>query len=225
MSVAGRRVLVPRAGEWGAHAAALLRDRGAVPVIVPLIAYAPGDPLPAGLATGEYDWLVVTSARTVEALGAVAASTRVVSVGEATAEALRAAGYPVRLVPREHSAAGIAEEWPGASGDRVLLPQSDLADGSLAAALTARGARVHSVAAYRTVAVPVTPAGRAPVDWILVTSGSVARQVAAQLAPLPPGTRVACIGERTAAEARACGLQVAVVAAERSIRSLVDSLN
>lgn len=220
MSVAGQRVLVPRAGEWGARAAALLRDRGAVPVIVPLIDYAPGDPMPAG----EFDWLVVTSARTVEALPEIAPRTRIVAVGEATAETLRAAGFAVHVVPREHSAAGIADEWPGSSGESVLLPQSDLAGGILAAALTARGMRVHAVVAYRTVAVKVTPEGRAPVDWILVTSGSVARQVAAQLAPLPPGTRVACIGERTAAEARACGLDVAVVAADRSIQSLVDAL-
>ena len=61
-------------------------------------------------------------------------------------------------------------------------------------------------------------------DWILVTSGSVARQVAAQLAPLPPGTRVACIGERTAAEARAAGLPVDAIAAQTTLESLVDAL-
>jgi len=195
------------------------------PVIVPLIAYEAGEAMPEGLARGEFDWLVVTSARTVEALGDNAAHTKVVAVGEATAAALRAAGVSVHFVPRDMSAQGIADEWPGAPGEaRVLLPQSDLADPALASALESRGLAVRTVVAYRTVAVAVPPEGHAPVDWILVTSGSVARQVAAQLAPLPPGTRVACIGERTAAEARACGLRVDVVAAERTLESLVAAL-
>ena len=219
------RVLVPRAGEWGSRAARLLEQRGMTPVIVPLIAYEAGETIPQGLARGDYDWLVVTSARTVGALGAVAARTRIVAVGEATAAALGAASVDVHFVPRDSSATGIADEWPGSEdGARVLLPQSDLADPALASALSDQGLAVTTVVAYRTVAVGVTPEGRAPVDWILVTSGSVARQVAAQLAPLPPGTRVACIGERTAAEARACGLRVDVIAKETSLESLVAAL-
>ena len=220
----GLRVLVPRGGAWGSRAAALLEQRGAVPVIVPLIAYEPGEAMPPELARGDVDWLVVTSARTVEVLGPVAASTRIIAVGEATAAALRAAGLDVSFVPRDHAAAGVVDEWPGAATEtRVLLPQSNLADPGLASALQGRGLAVRTVVAYRTVAVPVIEPVEA-VDAILVTSGSVARQVAAQLAPLPPGTRVACIGERTAAEARACGLAVHVVAAERSLESLVAAL-
>jgi uroporphyrinogen-III synthase len=194
-------------------------------MIVPLIAYEPGEPMPPELARGEIDWLVVTSVRTVEALGEVAVSTKIVAVGESTAAALRAAGYPVSFVPRDHSSRGIVDEWPGAATEsRVLLPASNLADPGLAAALRSRGLVVTTVVAYRTVPVEVPPEGRAPVDWILVTSGSVARQVAAQLAPLPPGTRVACIGERTAAEARALGLPVAAVAEEQTLESLIDAL-
>ena len=223
--MSGVRVLVPRAGEWGSRAARLLEHRGMTAVIVPLIAYEPGEPMPAGLARGDFDWLVVTSARTVEALGTVAASTKVIAVGEATAAALRSAGIGVHFVPRDSSARGIADEWPGSEGERrVLLPQSDLADPGLASVLMDQGLVVTAVVAYRTVAVEVPPDSRAPVDWILVTSGSVARQVAAQLAPLAPDTRVACIGERTALEARSLGLPVAVVAPEKTLESLIDSL-
>jgi len=59
---------------------------------------------------------------------------------------------------------------------------------------------------------------------ILVSSGSVARQIAAQLAPLPEGTVVACIGPRTAFDARAAGLTVDVIAEDRSADSLVAAL-
>ena len=59
---------------------------------------------------------------------------------------------------------------------------------------------------------------------ILVTSGSVARQVAEQLIPLPEETVVACIGPRTAFDTRAAGLPVHVIAEERSADSLIDAL-
>ena len=127
-------------------------------------------------------------------------------------------------MPREHTAQAVADKWPGTETETaVLLPQSDLADGALASNLAARGLDVRPVVAYRTVPVMVTQP--TPIfDAILVTSGSVARQVAEQLAPLRPGVRIACIGERTAAEARACGLEVHVVAPERSIESLIGAI-
>ena len=39
--LAGWRVLVPRGGPWGDGVAATLRSQGAVPVIAPLINFAP----------------------------------------------------------------------------------------------------------------------------------------------------------------------------------------
>lgn len=236
-SLRGLRVLVPRGGDWGDAVAADLRARGAEPLVVPLIGFAPpADPGPLdtaidGLRRGEFDWLVVTSATTVEALvergATVPARTRVAAVGAATRSALERAGVGVHLVPAsDHSARGLADELPPDAG-RVLLPHSDLAESELADALAARGAQVTAVVAYRTVAAPVDEATRAQarqLDAVLVTSGSVARQVAEQLGPLAPHTIVACLGPRTAAEARLAGLDVVVVATERGMRALLDGL-
>ncbi|WFR67611.1 uroporphyrinogen-III synthase [Curtobacterium flaccumfaciens] len=57
-----------------------------------------------------------------------------------------------------------------------------------------------------------------------MTSGSVARQVARRMAPLDRRTVVACIGPRTAADARAAGLAVHVVGRTRSAVSLLDAV-
>jgi len=59
---------------------------------------------------------------------------------------------------------------------------------------------------------------------VLITSGSVARQVQAQLAPLPDDTIVAAIGPRTAFDARAAGITVHLIAESRSALSLVETL-
>jgi uroporphyrinogen-III synthase len=239
--LSGWRVLVPRGGKWGDGVAATLRSYGAIPVIAPMINFASTDneaALAGSLArleSGSFDWIVVTSATTVDVLMsqqvAIPERTRVAAVGETTAAALQLAGYRVDYVPEsDNSARGLVKEWPDAAGSaRVLIPHSDIAEPTIVAGLATLGLDVEYVAAYRTVGVPVAStvaedvaSGR--VRAVLVTSGSVARQIAEQLAPLPADTVVACIGPRTAFDARDAGLAVHVIAEERSANSLVEAL-
>jgi uroporphyrinogen-III synthase len=239
--LAGWRVLVPRGGKWGDGVAAALRSYGAVPVIAPLINFASSDD-EAGLAaalrelqSGSFDWIVITSATTVDVLMSqsvvIPEGTKIAAVGETTGAALALAGYRVDYVPEaDNSARGLVKEWPhGEIAGRVLIPQSDIAEPTLVTGLTALGLNVQFVSAYRTVGVPVSDHVRADVAdgriaAILVSSGSVARQIAQQLAPLPATTIVACIGPRTAYDARAAGLAVNVIAETRSATALVESL-
>jgi len=238
--LSGWRVLVPRGGKWGDGVAATLRSFGAVPVIAPMINFASTedqvgltDAL-ARLSGGQFDWLVITSATTVDVLVSqrtvIPESTSIAAVGETTAAALTLAGYRVDFVPEnDNSARGLVKEWPAGDSGRVLIPHSDIAEPTLVAGLAERGLEVEYVAAYRTVGVTVAESVAADVasgriGALLVTSGSVARQVAAQLAPLPESTVVACIGPRTAFDARDAGLAVHIIAEQRSAAALVDAL-
>ena len=237
----GWRVLVPRGGKWGDGVAANLRSYGAIPVIAPMINFASADDGPAlanalhELNDGQFDWIVITSATTVDVFVGqgvtVPSSTKIAAVGETTAAALTLAGYRADFVPSgDNSARGLVKEWPqSAISGRVLVPQSDIAEPTLVTGLGQLGLDVQFVAAYRTVGVPVADTVAADVasgriNAILVSSGSVARQIAAQLAPLPEGTVVACIGPRTAFDARAAGLTVDLIAEDRSADSLVAAL-
>jgi uroporphyrinogen-III synthase len=239
--LSGWRVLVPRGGKWGDGVAAIVRSHGGVPVVAPLINFASAED-PSGLVNalyelqdGQFDWLVVTSATTVDVLVSqrtkVPGSTRIAAVGETTAAALSLAGYRVDFVPSgDNSARGLVKDWPASDiRGRVLIPQSDVADPTLVAGITKLGFAAEYVTAYRTVGVPVAPEVAADVASgriraLLVSSGSVARQIAEQLAPLPEETVVACIGPRTAFDARAAGLPVHVIAEERTVESLVAAL-
>ena len=237
----GWRVLVPRGGKWGDGVAATLRSYGAIPVIAPMINFASADDGPAlanafhELEDGQFDWLVVTSATTVDVFvgqgATIPSSTKIAAVGETTAAALTLAGYRVDFVPAaDNSARGLVKEWPQSEiAGRVLVPQSDIAEPNLVTGLGKLGLDVQFIAAYRTVGVPVAETVAADVasgriGAVLVSSGSVARQIAAQLAPLPEGTVVACIGPRTAFDARAAGLTVDLIAEDRSADSLVAAL-
>ena len=242
--LAGWRVLVPRGGPWGHEVASDLRAHGAFPVVAPMINFASTGDAPAldaalaRLSAGEFDWMTVTSATTVDVLSshrvAVPDRTRIAAVGETTAAALVAAGYRVDFVPSDdNSASGLLSEWTAvreaAQPLRVLTLRSDLAKPVLSDGLRSLGHEVESVIAYRTVGVPVEPSIRADVaegrvQAILVTSGSVAEQVQEQLGPVPDTALVACIGPRTAADARAVGLRVDLVAEDPSAASLIRSL-
>ncbi len=236
----GLRVLVPRGGKWGDSTAAALRSAGAIPVIAPMINFASaGDAVVLAnslheLQDGQFDWIVITSATTVDVFVGHAVSipdsTKVVAVGETTSAALALAGYRIDFAPSDNSSRGLVAHWRdlGVTG-RVLVPQSDIPDPILVSGLGALRLDVQFVAVYRTVGVPVVEAVRADVasgriGAVLVSSGSVARQIADQLAPLPEATVVACIGPRTAFDARAAGITVDVIADERSSESLVAAL-
>lgn len=240
--LAGWRVLVPRGGPWGDGVAAALRRQGAVPVIAPLINFAPtNDPADldaalAALAEGAFDWVTLTSATTVDVLYAyravIPAHTKVAAVGETTAAALQAVGYRVDLVPqRDNSAMGLAEEMIALEPEPrdILTLRSETARPVLTGRLSEAGHRVRSVVAYRTVGVPVTDriahdvrTGR--INAILITSGSVAEQVREQFPDIPPTTVVAAIGPRTAQDARATGLTVDAVAQPQTVDALLDAV-
>lgn len=238
----GWRVLVPRGGPWGDGVAATLRGKGAVPVVSPLINFAPTEDTAtletalADLADGMFAWLTVTSATTVDVLYAYGAkipsSTKIAAVGETTAAALKAVGYPVDLVPeRDNSAAGMADQMIALEPEprRVLTLRSEIAKPVLTHRLSAAGHDVRSVVAYRTVGVPATERAARDVvngriNAILVTSGSVAEQVREQFPEIPDQTIIAAIGPRTAQDASDIGLPIQVVAPKRTVESLIDAL-
>lgn len=240
----GWRVLIPRGGPWGHGIAADLRAAGASPIVAPMINFAATDDPEAleralaSLAAGEFDWVTVTSATTVDVLASQHAvipdSTRVAAVGETTAAALKVVGYRVDLVPsEENTARGLLEEWEAATGGaiplRILTLRSEVAKPLLTEGLRRIGHAVQSVVAYRTVGVPVSEdvkrdVAAGAVDAILVTSGSVAEQVQQQLGPVPDRVVIAAIGPRTAKDARAAGLRVDVTADEQTADSLIAAL-
>lgn len=232
MTGQGSVVLVPRGGGWGHRVADLLTAHGMRPWIVPIIRteLATGPELTAAradLTAGAYDWVAITSAAATGALPATVRA-RIATVGPATASALREAGYAVEMVPAgpDYSAEAMLASWrpPG----RVLLLRSDLAAPTLGDGLRAAGATVTDVVAYRTRPAELTAeaaaglsTGRA--DAALVTSGSVARALAA--AGVAGTTLVACLGPRTAQVAREYGLRVDLVATSQHIDTLVDELS
>ena len=178
--LSGLRVAVTRSADRAGAMADALAASGAQPVLVPVIDFEVGDQDVLGeslqrLAAGEYRWLVISSITTVRALKQwcepagtsletlIPSSTSVATIGPTSVAVLAAEGVHAVLAPVDmQSAAGLVALWPdfNASMDannKVLLPQSNLAEPTLVEGLTAKGWAPEIVTAYRTVDYPAEP--------------------------------------------------------------------
>ena len=252
--LAGRRIVVTRPREQAGELARLLEERGAEVVVFPTIAIAPpADPTRLDRAVAEadgYDWIVFTSVNGVRAFFdrfaaagrdvRVLARARLAAIGPETAAALERLLLRPAVVPAEYRAEGLLAALGDVDvrGARFLLPRAAGARDVLPRELTARGAHVDEVLAYRAVPpadadVPGLTAALAAggIDAVTFTSSSTVRHFAdllgrEALARLVHDGRpvVACIGPVTADTARELGFRVDVVPAAYTGAGLADAL-
>jgi len=172
LTLAGRRVLVTRAAHQAGKLSEGLRALGAVPVEVPMLEIQPPEsyaPLDHALKQLDwYDWLILTSVNTIEAicrrgadLGVIPANTqglKVAAIGKATAETARHYGFCVSVAPEAYVAESLLESLRGKmEGKRVLLPRAAVARDVIPDALRAAGAEVNVVEAYRNAMPEAAP--------------------------------------------------------------------
>lgn len=250
----GKRVLVTRAEGQASSTAALLRDAGAEPVVVPTIVIGPpSEPEPLAravreLRAGAYAWAAFTSANGVErtwdaivAAGGDArafGAARLAAIGPATAAALERHGLRPEVVAREFKGEGLAEDMlaaMGASRGRVLLARAARARQVLPEALTAAGWAVDVVAAYETrppgpeaVQGLVAQLGSGSLDAVTFTSSSTVENLCDLLGERAAGLlqrpRLASIGPVTTETARGRGLRVDVTASRYTVPGLIQAL-
>jgi uroporphyrinogen III methyltransferase / synthase len=247
--LSGKRVVIPRAVDQARDTAAALRERGAAPVILPMIEIAaPADSPRLSRAATEmsgYDWVLFTSCNAVEQLrlelerlgrdARAFGSARVGAVGPKTAEALKRLGIKADATAQEFvgeglAAAVLAEGTPR----RVLLLRALSARDALPDALRAHGTQVESVVAYETRALQSSGAELAQriaagsADAILFTSSST---VTSTLEALGPGSHellsridLCSIGPVTSRTLQAAGLTPSVQAEVYTVEGLLDAL-
>jgi uroporphyrinogen-III synthase len=241
----GRRVLVTRTREQAEGLVDRIHEVGGSVAVVPLIATVPiAEPdaiaqvAAATLAAPPPRWVAFTSATAVRlVVGAAGASSLsgmlVAAVGPATAAALEAGGTTPDLVADERDADGLAAAMleRGVTGATVWIPGAEGARIDLAERLLRAGAAVTVQHVYRSVMPASAPellraAFAAGVDAVTLTSGSTARNLSRAMGSdgVPASAAIVCIGEQTAAAARAVGLTVHSVAPDASVEGLVSAL-
>ncbi len=249
-----KRVLVPRAEHQAASTAQAIRERGAEPVLFPVIQIeAPEDPEPLRGAVerlSEYDWVLFTSPNGVQrffdevaaqgcdarALGGA----KVGVIGPKTGQSLRQHGINADLVAKDFVGEALAEAVIAQLGEggavRVLIPRALVAREELPNALRAAGATVDVVPAYRTVGLDAE--GQAElsrllrgggVDVVLFTSSSTVTHtcdaLGADAAEVLSKVTVASIGPVTTDTLKSRGVAVKVMASVYTVDGILDALD
>lgn len=250
-SLAGKRVVITRAAAQSETLARELRERGAIPVVLALVAFAEPDdfaPLDRAIAQIEqFDWLILTSAQAVRAVAQrsmdlerplmrTGGNLRVACVGPVTGEAARQAGLFVELLAKTHNGVALANELGGRlQGLNVLLPRSDRANPDLPAALKGYGAKVSEVIAYRTLRPTevdresLTKIAEGEADAVLFFSPSAVQHFgelfgAEKLRTLQDKLAIIAVGPVTRKALRGAGVLHDLLATETTAESVIDTL-
>ncbi|MGH9298344.1 MAG: uroporphyrinogen-III C-methyltransferase [Acidimicrobiales bacterium] len=238
--LSGWRVIVTRSREQASTLSAGLRRMGATTVEVPTIEIVEagdgGSALRRALhSLGDYDWLALTSANAVHRVfhcvrdARHLAGVKVAAVGPGTAEVLLDHGIVADLVPQTALAEEMAKAFgePGPGQGSVLIPQAAGARDVLSVQLRAKGFRVETVEAYRTVHPAPAPSALAAVKKahaVTFASSSTVKGFLASFGKDAVPPVVASIGPITSATARELGLEVAAEAGDSSVAGLIEAL-
>jgi len=241
----GRKVLVTRPNHQADGLADPLRELGAEVLLQPAIEISePTDWSPVDAALSQvqsYDWLVFSSkngvnatldrlrslGRDLRALGGV----KLATVGQATADALRAYHLEPDLVPErfiaDELAAALAQD---ASGKRFLLLRASRGREVLAETLTAAGAIVEQVVVYNSTDAPApdpkisAALAAGEIDWVTVTSSAIARSLGTMFGASLKKTRLATISPQTTSALAELGLAPAAEATQYDMSGVVAAI-
>jgi uroporphyrinogen III methyltransferase/synthase len=246
----GKRIGITRPDAQADPQIARALSLGAEPILMPTITIEPltdWSTVDTALQRiTQFDWLVFTSVNGVRALlgrlwrsGGDArqlAGLRLAAIGPATAEALAEFHLRADVVPDEFRAEGLADALrDNVSGRRILWARASRGRDVLPRELKHVGAEVEEIVVYRNEDADALPPAAAAaleageVDWIGLSSPSIARQFAALIpdaarAHLGRRTRLAAISPVTQAAAEAAGLPVAVTAESYTWDGVFDAI-
>ena len=246
----GKRLLLCRPENQSRESARIIRERGAAPILLPLIDIAPPadrSPLERCVTRlDDYDWVILTSAngadRLMQAINASGRDARafgqakIAVIGPGTARPLSKWGIMPDLVAEEHVAEALARQLLAVGSVKsALLVRAQEARDVLPNSLRDAGIEVDVVAAYRTLqladkqrdSLTQLIASRS-VDAVLLTSSSMADSLVTALGPDAPAILsnicVASIGPITSTTLSKLGIKVDVTASKYTVEGLLDAL-
>jgi uroporphyrinogen III methyltransferase/synthase len=245
----GKGIVITRPEAQAGEMIDLLRQQGARVICFPTIKVVPPKSWQALDKTLEhletYRWIIFTSAngvhfffkrlkesgRDIRDLKGI----RICTIGPATASTIANLGIRVDLVPDSFISEGIVKafEKQEVRGLKILLPRAETARDILPEGLSALGATVDVVTAYRTVSSgrsraelePLMTAGK--IDVITFTSPSTVTNfihIMGKTFSFPSQVKIACIGPVTAAAVRKAGWPIDIMQEQFTIPGLVEAM-
>lgn len=246
----GKRLFLPRPEQQARATASAIRERGADPVVLPMIEIvAPPDPSRLERALDDlrsYGWVLFTSANGVERFFAALerrgldaralGDARLGVIGPKTGAALARFGLRPDAVAKEFVGEALAAALvPSTTRSRVLLARALVARDALPELLREAGFHVDVVPVYETRSAPEESKRRLRqalqqqlIDVALFTSSSTVAETVAALGAGAPEllarVTVASIGPITTQSLEEARIRVDVTAARYTVEGALDAL-
>jgi uroporphyrinogen III methyltransferase / synthase len=245
LPLSNRLVLITRPGEQARELRELLTALGADVLEQPgIIVSDPPDWAAADAAldrVASYDWIVFSSSNGVKRLldrllargGRLDQldGVKLAAIGPGTAAELQRYGLTADVIPVEYRAESLAEALrPHAAGRRFLLARASRGREVLSEELLVAGGIVEQIVVYTSADVetadPAVAAALAAgrIDWVTVTSSSIARAIVGLFGEQLRRTRLASISPVTSQTLRELGHPPVVEATEYTMTGLVAAI-
>jgi uroporphyrinogen-III synthase len=243
----GKKVLITRSTEDNKNFREQLEKKGAQVTELPMIQFELSKDLTVIHEQLErletIDWIVFTSAKTVEFFFQIAASKgikfyyypdlKIATVGEKTKLKLEQLGYRTNFVPIQYTAEVLAENMDeNIEGKNILIPQSNLASKEYFQVFEKRGANPIPAIIYQTL--PVIYSSEAfetvmsqQIDYLTFTSGSTFDAFYMNLLHSKvqvESERIICIGPSTAKAVAQKEHKVSAIAAPHTTEGMIKAL-
>ena len=248
----GKKVVVTRAPSKEDSLTQRLNDLGAdilpVPVLRSDVTTRSRELVECILGIGEYDWVIFTSARGVDAFFEAffkayndirsIGNVRIAAVGPATAKRIEALHLTVDAIPETYRADQIKDaihSHESVENIRILLAGAEVANPELPQLLEKEGAMVDDVACYRTVSETNDPQETGEklqnegADWLTFTSSSAVQHFhdrfdLPDLLETYPELKVASIGPETSKTLESLKVQVTTEAIQHTGKGLAHAV-
>ena len=243
----GKKVLITRSEEDNKSFREQLERKGAEVIQLPMIQFQLSEELTVIHQQLEQletiDWIVFTSAKTVEFFFQIADSKgikfyyypnlKIATVGEKTKLKLEQLGYRTNFVPIQYTAEVLAENMDeNLEGKRILIPQSNLASNKYFEVFKQRGAIPVPVAIYETLPVyysteELETVMHQKIDYLTFTSGSTFEAFYQNMQHAKveiTAEKIICIGPSTAKVAEQNGNAVSAIAAPHTTEGMIKAI-
>ena len=248
----GKKVVVTRAQSRDCSLTGRLSELGADILAVPVLrtdsTTRSRELVDSILGMGEYDWIVFTSVRGVDAFFEAffkaykdirsIGNVRIAAVGPATAARIENLHLTVDAMPEHYRADQIKaaiQAHESIENIRILLARAEVANPELPRELEKDGAIVDDIACYRTIPESRDPFGSCEnlqnegADWLTFTSGSAVQHFHERF-DLPdlletyPKLKVASIGPETSKSIKALNIEIQVEAHQHTGVGLANAI-
>lgn len=242
MTLLNKKFLILRPKEHIESSLNLISEKGGLAIVIPSIKIVPisdwsiVDIHIKKLFDSFYDWLIFTSPNGVEivmnhmleiGLNPKNITSKIAVIGPSTLKKLKSYELKADKIPSNFIGESLVDVLGDVKNLNILILRSSIGRKSILDILKSRGANVIDIPVYNVQIIDISKELEKvihQVDYVLLTSSSIAKSFFNSIKAIPDNLKIACIGPITAETVISMGFKVDIVAKEHTFEGLIKEV-